>query len=236
MTSPPEPPEQARELFGESLPTARAYVEWLAGAGIERGLLGPREIPRLWDRHVLNSVAISVLVEPGATVADVGSGAGLPGVPLAVLRPDLHVTLVEPLLRRSEFLAEVVTDLGIRDRVSVLRTRAEEVRPDGGFDVVTARAVAPMDKLARWTLPLLRPGGRLLALKGRSVAEELGESAASLAKMGAESWTVEEVGSDAGEPAARVAVVTLGRTQQAQRTPPTKRTRDRRGRQRRKNR
>jgi 16S rRNA (guanine527-N7)-methyltransferase len=204
-------PDSASVLFGDRLPLAVAYAEQLAGAGIERGLLGPREVPRIWDRHILNSAVLGSLVDPALTVADVGSGAGLPGIPLAIARPDLEVVLIEPLLRRSEFLTETVTALGL-DSVTVLRARAEDVRPQGRFDVVTARAVAPMDRLAGWTLPLLRPGGVLLALKGQSVSEELRDSAASLARMGATSWRVEEAGAGVVDPAARVAVVVAGRT------------------------
>lgn len=204
-------PDSASVLFGDRLPLAVAYAEQLAGPGIERGLLGPREVPRIWDRHILNSAVLGSLVDPALTVADVGSGAGLPGIPLAIARPDLEVVLIEPLLRRSEFLAETVAVLGL-DGVTVLRARAEEAQPRGRFDVVTARAVAPMERLAGWTLPLLRPGGVLLALKGQSVSEELRDSAASLARMGATSWKVEEVGAGVVDPAARVAVVVAGRT------------------------
>ncbi|WP_116947892.1 16S rRNA (guanine(527)-N(7))-methyltransferase RsmG [Jiangella endophytica] len=204
-------PDSASAVFGDRLELAAAYAAQLAGPGIERGLLGPREVPRIWDRHILNSAVVAELVDEGRTVADVGSGAGLPGIPLAIARPDLEVVLIEPLLRRSEFLAETVAALGL-DGVSVLRSRAEDVRPRARFDVVTARAVAPMDRLAGWTLPLLRPGGVLLALKGQSVSEELRDSAASLARMGATSWRVEEAGAGVVDPAARVAVVVAGRT------------------------
>lgn len=204
-------PDSASVVFGDRLELAAAYAARLAGAGIERGLLGPREVPRIWDRHLLNSAVVADLIDDGRIVADVGSGAGLPGIPLAIARPDLEVVLIEPLLRRSEFLAETVEALGL-DRVTVLRSRAEDVRPAARFDVVTARAVAPMDRLAGWTMPLLRPGGALLALKGQSVSEELRDSAASLARMGATSWRVEEVGAGVVDPATRVAVVVAGRT------------------------
>ena len=204
-------PDSASALFGDRLPLAVAYAEQLAGPGIERGLLGPRELPRIWDRHILNSAVLGALVDPAVTVADVGSGAGLPGIPLAIARPDLEIVLIEPLLRRSEFLTETVSALGL-DGVTVLRSRAEDVQPRGRFDVVTARAVAPMDRLAGWTLPLLRPGGVLLALKGQSVSEELRDSAASLARMGATSWRVEEAGAGVVDPVARIAVVEAGRS------------------------
>ncbi|MGH2395280.1 MAG: 16S rRNA (guanine(527)-N(7))-methyltransferase RsmG [Candidatus Limnocylindria bacterium] len=190
---------------------ATSYVKRLAGPGVDRGLLGPREVPRLWERHVLNSAAISELIDTGSVVADVGSGAGLPGIPLAIARPDLDVVLIEPLLRRSQFLTETVADLGL-ERVTVWRVRAEDVNPGASFDIVTARAVAPMRRLADWTLPLLRPGGSLLALKGQSIHGELHDSATLLARMGAVSWAVKEVGAGLLDPAALVAVIQVGRT------------------------
>lgn len=154
----------------------------LATDGVERGLIGPREVPRLWDRHVLNCAVVVPRVPEHASVADVGSGAGLPGLVWAIARPDLHVTLIEPLLRRTVFLEEAVAALEL-DQVRVLRARAEDV--DETFDVVTARAVAPLERLAAWCLPLVRPGGVLLALKGRTAKEEVASSRVSLHKMGA---------------------------------------------------
>jgi 16S rRNA (guanine527-N7)-methyltransferase len=154
----------------------------LASDGVERGLIGPREVPRLWERHLLNCAVVVPRVPLGARVADVGSGAGLPGLVWAIARPDLHVTLIEPLLRRTAFLEEAVDALEL-DQVRVLRARAEDV--DETFDVVTARAVAPLEKLAAWCLPLVRPGGVLLALKGRTAKEEVASSRVSLHKMGA---------------------------------------------------
>jgi 16S rRNA (guanine527-N7)-methyltransferase len=169
-------------VFGDRLPLAERYVDMLATAGVERGLIGPREVPRLWERHVLNCAVVVPRVPTGATVADVGSGAGLPGLVWAIARPDLEVTLIEPLLRRTVFLEEAVDALGL-DRVRVLRARADDV--DERFDVVTARAVAPLEKLGAWCLPLVRPGGVLLALKGRTAEEEVASSRVSLHKMGA---------------------------------------------------
>ncbi len=169
-------------MFGDRLPLAALYVDLLASAGVERGLIGPREVPRLWERHVLNCVVVVPRVPMGASVADVGSGAGLPGLVWAIARPDLTVTLIEPLLRRTVFLEEAVETLGLA-HVRVLRSRAEDV--DERFDVVTARAVAPLEKLATWCLPLVRPGGVLLALKGRTAEEEVASSRVSLHKMGA---------------------------------------------------
>ena len=149
------------------------YADLLATAGVERGLIGPREAPRLWERHLVNCAVVAEpggLVPAGADVIDVGSGAGLPGLVWALVRPDLRVTLLEPLLRRATFLTEAVVALGLTN-VQVERGRAEECRLRAG--VVTARAVAPLDRLLRWCLPLVRPGGALLALKGSSVADEI---------------------------------------------------------------
>ena len=169
----PSTPELARRAFSsERLPLAERYVELLATAGVERGLIGPRETPRLWDRHVLNCLAVSSAVPVGATLADLGSGAGLPGLVLAIGRPDLQVTLVEPLQRRTIFLEEVVEELGL-DRVRVVRGRAEELHGEELFEVVTARALAPLDRLVGWAMPLVGPSGVLLAMKGRSAAEEI---------------------------------------------------------------
>lgn len=164
-----------REALLERFPAAAAgldaYAGILAGRGIEWGLLGPRETERIWSRHVSNSLALSDVVGSGLDVADVGSGAGLPGIPLALVRPDLRVTLMEPLLRRVSFLELAVADLGLEDRVTVLRARAEECKET--FDVVTCRAVAPLEKLLKWTGGLFLPGGELLALKGATAEDEI---------------------------------------------------------------
>lgn len=169
--TPPEVLDAARQVFGDRFELAERYHDLLAGQGIEWGLIGPREVDRLWERHILNSVALADLMPQGAQVCDVGSGAGLPGVPLAIARPDLGMTLLEPLLRRSNFLTEVVDKLGITDHVGVERGRAEDF--DGDFDVVTSRAVAPLAKLLPWCLDLIGPSGELVALKGASVADEV---------------------------------------------------------------
>lgn len=203
----PAVPAGAAAVFGAALDRAVAYAELLATEGTVRGLIGPREVPRLWDRHLLNSAAIASLVPADARVVDVGSGAGLPGIPLALVRPDLTVTLLEPLARRVTFLDECVDRLGLGN-VTVVRGRAEEGpvrRSLGGADVVTARAVAPLDKLAGWCLPLLRPGGLLLALKGSTAVEELAAAGPLPDAAGA---TVTEV----GDPPATVVVVTRGAT------------------------
>ena len=191
---PDEPSEDVlQSFFGDRVALARAFASHLADTGVSRGLLGPREVPRLWSRHVLNCAAVAPLVPVGAQVVDVGSGAGLPGVVLALARTDLRVTLVEPLLRRVSWLQDVVDDLGL-ESVAVVRARAEELHGQA-FDVATARAVAPLDRLAGWCLPLLREGGFLLALKGRSAADELAQSEPALRRLGAVSWGVREVGS-----------------------------------------
>ena len=202
-------PPSASIVFGDRLALAERYAALLAGPGVVRGLLGPREAPRLWDRHILNCAVAVDLVPEGASVADVGTGAGLPGIVWAIVRPDVQVTLVEPLLRRISFLEETVTELDLPN-VTVCRGRAEELAGRMQVDVVTARAVAPLDKLARWTLPLLKSGGVLLALKGQSVADELASAESELAKLGASSWSIQEFGNGIVDPVTRVAVVELG--------------------------
>ncbi len=201
-----EPPQAARSVFADRLDLAIAYAGWLADAGVVRGLIGPREAPRLWDRHLLNCAVIGELIETGASVLDVGSGAGLPGIVLAVARPDLSVVLVEPLARRSDFLTEVVDALGLADQVSVVRARAEEY-PGPPVDVVTARAVAPLDRLVGWCLPLARPGGRLLALKGSSAADEVAEHAAAVVRLGGGTPVLRSCGVGLIDPATTVVEV-----------------------------
>lgn len=182
----PAAPTAAAEVFGERLETAERYAAILAGAGVEWGLIGPREVDRLWDRHILNSSALGEILASEERIADIGSGAGLPGIPLALARADVHVTLIEPLLRRSEFLREVVDELGLD--VTVVRGRAEDsdVRTSvGEMDVVTSRAVASLDKLTRWSMPLLRVDGRMLALKGERAEAEIEEHRRVMASLGA---------------------------------------------------
>lgn len=164
----------AERLLGDRAPLAARYADLLATTGIERGLIGPREAPRIWDRHLFPSAAVAELVPADVTVLDVGSGAGLPGIPLAIARPDLRVTLIEPMLRRCAFLEECVDALGLSN-VSVRRGRAEEVTERITGDVVTARAVARMPRLVALTVPLCRPGGTVLAVKGETVRSELAE-------------------------------------------------------------
>jgi 16S rRNA (guanine527-N7)-methyltransferase len=180
----------ARTVFGARLPLAQELVDWLIGPGIERGLIGPREADRMWPRHVLNCAVVGELMSADSTVIDVGSGAGLPGLVLAVARPDLKLTLLEPLERRVTFLTEAVEGLKL-DNVRVVRGRAEEQAGKLSAQLVTARAVAPLDKLARWCLPLVRPGGELLAMKGSSAEAELETHRAAISRRGGgESRTV----------------------------------------------
>ena len=181
--------------FGDRLELVERYAELLATAGVERGLIGPREVDRLWERHLFNSAAPLERVPVGSTVADVGTGAGLPGLVWAIARPDLKVTLIEPLLRRTTFLDEVRVELDLAN-VTVLRARADEVHET--FDVVTARAVAGLEKLARWCMPLVKPGGYLLALKGRSAAEEIESARATLGRLKAGDIVVATYGEHSG--------------------------------------
>lgn len=177
--------ESAPAWLGEVFPDAeniKRYVDILLSRGVDWGLLGPREPDRIWSRHVINSVAGAELFANGAAVCDVGSGAGLPGIPLAIARPDLQVTLVESLLRRADFLQLAIDELELSERVQVLRARAEQMQFK--FDVVTARAVAPLSKLVGWTTPLFLPDGELLALKGDSATEEVNAAGEFLRSRG----------------------------------------------------
>lgn len=191
----PSAPDVAQRVFSDALPTAVAYAELLAMEGIIRGLIGPREVPRLWDRHLLNCAAVTDAVEEGATVCDIGSGAGLPGLVMAIRRPDLQVTLVEPLLRRTTFLHEAVEALDLSN-VEVRRARAEELHGSAVFDVVTSRAVAPLDRLSRWSLPLVRSGGSFLAMKGSSAESEIATAGKVIAKERGQFDGVLALGSD----------------------------------------
>jgi 16S rRNA (guanine527-N7)-methyltransferase len=204
----PEAPRAAHEVFGDRLGTAIAYADLLATAGVDRGLIGPREVDRLWERHLLNSAAISDAIPTGSAVLDVGSGAGLPGIPLSLSRPDLHVTLVEPLLRRTVFLTEVCDQLDLYD-VDVRRSRAENM-PRAQSDVVVARAVAPLARLLPWTMPLLRPGGRLVAMKGRSADQELADALPVLRRLRAREWEVRTLAATPGVEATRAVLVVAG--------------------------
>lgn len=185
----------AERIFGDRLDLAKRYVEHLATSGIERGLIGPREVPRLWSRHVLNCAVVAELIDDGVKVADVGSGAGLPGLCLAIARPDLYLTLIEPLERRVVWLEEVVMDLGLSN-VEIIRSRAEAAIGKVECSVVTARAVSALDTLAPLTIPLLGGEGELLAIKGRSAAEEITKAAKVLKKLGGVHTEVVVAGQD----------------------------------------
>jgi 16S rRNA (guanine527-N7)-methyltransferase len=191
----PSPPPAAKAIFGDRLRLAQRYADLLADIGVEWGIIGPREADRLWERHLLNCAVVSELVADGERIADIGSGAGLPGLPLAIANPRLQVMLVESLLRRTEFLRTVVSELGLD--VDVVRGRAEDaaVRERvGKCDAVVSRAVAPLDKLTRWSMPLLRIDGRMLAIKGERASEELREHRRVIAGLGGVDARVVECG------------------------------------------
>ena len=189
-----ETPPLVEKLYPRAAVRLAAYAELLATQGTLRGLIGPREVPRLWDRHLLNCAVLERLIPEESTVADIGTGAGLPGIVLALVRPDLQVSLVEPLLRRTTFLQEAVDELGLGN-ATVVRSRAEDL-PSASYDVVTSRAVAPLGKLAGWCLPLCAEGGLMLAMKGSSAEEELDASERELEALGAEVWHIHQLGVD----------------------------------------
>jgi 16S rRNA (guanine527-N7)-methyltransferase len=203
----------AVSAFGAWLPKAEVYAELLAGDGVVRGLIGPREVDRIWDRHILNCVAMAPLIDDRQYVVDVGSGAGLPGLVLALARPDITMVLVDSLARRTAFLEESVGTLGLEDRVSVVWARAEDVgeRPTmfhvKPADVVTARAVAPLDRLAGWCLPLAAVGGRLLAMKGSSAADEIAEHAGAISQLGGGAPRIRECELDGVQPTVVVEII-----------------------------
>ena len=195
MTDVSRETEALRARYAD-VPGLVAFADVLVTQGVERGLIGPREVARIWPRHLANCAVVAEeareLIPVASRIADVGSGAGLPGLVWALVRPDLTVTLIEPLLRRSTFLVEVVSHLGLTDRVTVVRARAEDVT--GEYDVVTARAVARLTQLVGWTLPLTRVGGWVVALKGTSAAAEVAEAAAQIARLGGGTPQVLEYG------------------------------------------
>lgn len=184
-------PVQAAAVFGDRIDLARGYAAALVRDSDLLGLLGPREMPRLWSRHILNSAVVAELVAPGKTVCDIGSGAGLPGIPMAIVLPDTRFTLIEPMERRSDWLISVVEELGLTN-VEVLRARAEEVGE--AFDIATARAVSALPKLLRLCVPLVRHGGEILALKGSKAAEEIEDAKRIQKKMGISSFEIVHAG------------------------------------------
>ena len=207
------------------MPLAQAFAELLVTDGVVRGLIGPREAPRIWERHLINCAVLGEMIQTGASVVDVGSGAGLPGIVLAVARPDLTITLVEPLARRTAFLSEAVTALGLDATVTVVRGRAEDLAGEPPFaaDVVTARAVAPLDRLAGWCLPLAAIGGRLLALKGSSAADEVAEHRTEIARLGGSDPVVTLCGEGLIDPPTTVVAIVRERDVVASRPKPSKR-------------
>ncbi|MUM17109.1 MULTISPECIES: 16S rRNA (guanine(527)-N(7))-methyltransferase RsmG [unclassified Mycobacteroides] len=201
-------PAAASDVFGDRLSVAVEYVDALATIGVERGLIGPREADRLWERHILNSAVLGELLDPAERVIDVGSGAGLPGIPLGIARPDVQIALVEPMLRRTDFLREMIERLGLTN-VSVVRGRAEEpavLAEVGGADAVTSRAVAALDKIGRWSLPLVRIGGRMLAIKGDRADEEVRQYGSALSLLGADDVRVVQCGTRYLDPPTTVVV------------------------------
>ncbi len=212
----PSPPPAAAEVFGAALGKAREFAALLATEGVIRGLIGPRETSRLWDRHLLNCAVVAELLPDSGQLVDIGSGAGLPGIALALMKPQLDVILLEPMLRRVGFLQECVDSLGL-ENTSVMRGRAEELSGRLRADVVTARAVAPLDKLAGWATGLLAPGGEILAIKGQSAEEELVAAQPVLKRLGARTVEIRHVGQDRVLPETTVVrVVMSGRRREEQ--------------------
>jgi 16S rRNA (guanine527-N7)-methyltransferase len=191
----PSTPDAARGAFpSDRLELAERFAELLATDGVLRGLIGPREAPRLWDRHLLNCAVLGEAVPQRSTVCDIGSGAGLPGLVLAIARPDLDIELVEPLLRRTTFLSEAVEELALGN-VTVTRGRAETLHGERRFGVVTSRAVAPLGRLLEWSMPLVAPDGALVAMKGDSVTDEIEAARETLGRLGCGRPEVLELGS-----------------------------------------
>jgi len=186
-------------LFGDALPTVARYADLLTGPGVDRGLVGPAEAARIWDRHILNCAAVADLVPARCTLIDLGSGAGLPGIVLSMLRPEADVTLVEPMARRVAFLLECVDTLGLA-RVRVVRGRAEDLAGQVAADIVTARAVAPLGRLAGWAAGLCRPGGTVLAIKGAGARDEVAEARTVLRRLRVSDLAVLEVGGGKVDP------------------------------------
>lgn len=205
----PPAPTGATQVFGSRLALAQRFTALLADTGVSHGLIGPREVPRLWDRHVLNCAVIHPAIAAGQMVIDVGSGAGLPGLALAIARPDLDLHLVEPMLRRTNWLSMAVDELELTN-VTVHRGRAEQFWGVLSAPVVTARAVARLSELAGWCLPLVLPGGSMLALKGSHAADELAADRAVLHRLGAVAEAIESFGRGVVDPETTVLRVVLG--------------------------
>lgn len=205
-------PLAAAEIFGSQLELARAYTDRLAKDSETFGLLGPRELPRIWGRHVINSALLSELVPAGSKVADIGSGAGLPGIPMAIAQPNAHFTLIEPMERRSGWLQQVIDDLGIKN-ADVIRARAEEVQRTD-FDIATARAVAALDKLLKLLTPLIRgsEGRTVLAMKGSRAPEEIMDAKKRLELLGFSAPEIITLGRGRAPETATVVRIKLGQS------------------------
>lgn len=216
----PEAPDSAREYLGSQFDLMSRYVEYLATSAISHGLIGPRERDSLWTRHVLNCAVLGEVIEPASFVIDVGSGAGLPGLVLGISRPDLEVTLIEPLLRRSNWLSMVVDDLALTN-VTVRRDRAEDVH-DLRADVVTSRAVARLDRLTRWCAPLVRANGRVLAIKGATAQEELDDTRDALIAAGVVDAAIVQCGAGVVDPPTTAVALVFGSTPPAGRASQTR--------------
>lgn len=201
-------PASAAGLFGDRIDLARAFTDALAREGEERGLIGPLEPPRLWTRHVLNCAVVAPLLQPGGTVGDVGSGAGLPGIVLAIARPDVQVVLIEPMERRIAWLSEQKDALGLAN-VSVVRARAEEVRLETPLDQVTARAVSAFRKLIPLTAPLVRDGGELVLMKGATAEAEVSAATKEVRRFHIHDVRVEILGSGVVDEVTRVIRATV---------------------------
>lgn len=200
-------PEIAAELFGDSIETARRFTSNLATHGEEYGLIGPLELPRLWSRHILNCVLVAPLLKPGR-VGDIGSGAGLPGLVLAIARPDVEFVLIEPMERRVKWLDDQALELGLSN-VTVMRGRAEDVGFTGGLDQVTARAVSAFSKLIPMCAPLLRPDGTLVLMKGAGAAAEVEAAAKQIRRFKLVDVEVRELGIGIVDDITRVITATV---------------------------
>lgn len=201
-------PVAAAAVFGAHLDQARRFAQNLADEGEKRGLIGPLELPRLWTRHILNSAVAAPFF--AGRVGDVGSGAGLPGIVLALLRPDVRWVLIEPMERRVVWLHEQVTDLGL-DNVEIVRTRGEDWTEGPVLDAVTARAVSALRTLIPVTAPLVRPGGKLILLKGANAENEITAAAKQIRRFGLTDVHVEPAGEGVIDEPTRVIIATVGR-------------------------
>jgi 16S rRNA (guanine527-N7)-methyltransferase len=221
--SPEQVPASAAAVFGARLALAERFATALVTDGVVRGVIGPREPARIWSRHLLNCAVVTDLFPESARVVDVGSGAGLPGIAMAIRRPDLRVDLIEPLQRRVDFLTDVIESLDLRDQIRIGRGRAEDRQVNAEFgsaDWVTARAVAPLDRLVRWCLPLLAEDGGLALIKGATAAEEIAQHRLALERAGGIGASVTACGTGLIDPPASVVTIRRAARQPARRAKP----------------